>query len=112
MTISVWNAIAIFAVIAIVTWITRALPFAVFGNKKELPKFVTYLGKVLPGAMMATLIIYCLKSIDLTKFPFGLAELFSIVAVAVIHIWKRNIFWSIAGGTLCYMILIRTILPF
>ena len=112
MTISIWDAIAIFAVIAVVTWITRALPFVVFGNKKELPKFVTYLGKVLPGAIMATLVIYCLRLVDLTEFPFGLTELISVAVVVIVHLWKRNIFWSIAGGTLCYMILVRTILAY
>ncbi|MDD4923230.1 MAG: AzlD domain-containing protein [Dehalococcoidales bacterium] len=109
MAIGVWDAIAIFAVIAVVTWITRALPFALFGNKKAVPKLISYLGKVLPGAIMATLVIYCLRLIDLTEFPFGLAELLSVIVVAAIHIWKRNIFWSISSGTLCYMILIRTV---
>jgi branched-subunit amino acid transport protein AzlD len=112
MTISTANAIAIFAVIAVVTWITRALPFAAFGNRKQLPEFLTYLGQVLPGAIMVTLVIYCLRSIDLTQFPFGLAELISVAAVAGLHLWKKNIFLSMAGGTLCYMILIRTILPY
>ncbi len=111
MNIPVWDAVAIFAVTAIMTWITRALPFMVFGNKKELPRFINYLGKVLPGAIMATLVIYCLRSIDLTEFPFGLAELISVAVVVVVHLWRKNIFWSIAGGTLCYMILIRTIFP-
>ncbi len=112
MTISVWYAIAMFAVIAVVTWITRALPFAVFGNRKRVPEFLTYLGQVLPGAIMITLVVYCLRAVDLTRFPFGLAEIISIVIVAGIHLWKKNIFLSMAGGTLCYMILIRSILPY
>ena len=112
MTISVWDAVAIFAVTAVATWVTRALPFLIFGNKKELPKFVTYLGRVLPGAIMATLVVYCLRLINLTAFPFGLAELISVAVVVILHLWRKNIFWSMAGGTLCYMILIRTIFPF
>ncbi|MFA5629373.1 MAG: AzlD domain-containing protein [Dehalococcoidales bacterium] len=112
MSVSVWYAIAVFATVAVCTWVTRALPFMVFGNKKELPPFVTYLGKVLPGAIMATLVIYCLRAIDLTRFPFGLAELISVAFVVVVHLWRKNMFWSIGGGTLCYMILIRTVFPF
>jgi len=112
MTISVWHAIAIFAVTAVMTWVTRAVPFVIFGKRKEIPKFITYLGKALPGAIMATLVIYCLKSINLTEFPFGLAELISVAAVVILHLWRKNIFWSIAGGTFCYMILIRTVFPF
>ncbi len=109
MTISVWDSIAIFAVIAVVTWLTRALPFAIFGNKKGIPEIVSYPGKVLPGAIMATLVIYCLKYIDLTEFPFGLAELISVAVVVAVHLWRKNIFWSIGGGTLCYMLLSRTV---
>jgi branched-subunit amino acid transport protein AzlD len=109
MTIGVWYAIAIFAVIAVVTWITRAFPFIVFGKTKRVPELIGYLGKVLPGAIMATLVIYCLRFIDLTEFPFGLAEFISVAVVAIVHLWRKNIFWSIGGGTLCYMILIRTI---
>ena len=82
MTISVWHAIAIFAVTAVMTWVTRAVPFVIFGKRKEIPKFITYLGKALPGAIMATLVIYCLKSINLTEFPFGLAELISVAVLS------------------------------
>jgi branched-subunit amino acid transport protein AzlD len=109
MTIDVGYSIAIFAVAAVMTWITRALPFVVFGKKKEMPQFITYLGKVLPGAIMATLVVYCLRSLDVTVFPFGLAELISVAVVVIVHLWRKNIFWSMTSGTLCYMILIRTV---
>ena len=104
------HAILTVAVVALTTWLTRALPFAVFG-KRRLPRIVVYLGRVLPPAIMAALVVYCLKGLDLTKFPFGLAEIASVALVALVHLWKKNALLSIFLGTACYMILIRTAFP-
>ncbi len=111
MSISVQESVAIMAVIAACTWCTRALPFLLFGRKKQLPGMVVYLGEVLPAAIMSILVVYCLKSVKLTAYPFGLAELLSVGAVALLHLWKKNTLLSIGGGTVCYMILIRTVFP-
>ena len=104
------QAILIIAVTALVTVLTRALPFVAFG-KRPLPRIVLYLGRVLLAAIMAALVVYCLKDLDFTRFPFGLAEILSVVVVAVMHSWKRNSLLSIGIGTACYMVLIRTIFP-
>ena len=42
------------AVIAIVTLLTRAVPFLIFG-KRELPQLIKYMGNVLPPAIMIIL---------------------------------------------------------
>ncbi|HIQ82560.1 MAG TPA: AzlD domain-containing protein [Candidatus Pullichristensenella stercorigallinarum] len=102
------NAVYVIAVTALVTVLTRFLPFAVFG-KRPLPRVVVYLGRVLPPAIMAALVVYCLKDIDLTAFPFGLAQLISVAVTALVHLWRRNTLLSIALGTACYMVLIRTV---
>lgn len=102
------NAVYVIAVTALVTVLTRFLPFAVFG-KRPLPRVVVYLGRVLPPAIMAALVAYCLKDIDLTAFPFGLAQLISVAVTALVHLWRRNTLLSIALGTACYMVLIRTV---
>ena len=102
------NAVYVIAVTALVTVLTRFLPFAVFG-KRPLPRVVVYLGRVLPPAIMAALVVYCLKDIDMTAFPFGLAELISVAVTALVHLWRRNTLLSIALGTACYMVLIRTV---
>ena len=102
------NAVFVIAVTALVTVLTRFLPFAVFG-KRPLPRVVVYLGRVLPPAIMAALVVYCLKDIDMTAFPFGLAELISVAVTALVHLWRRNTLLSIALGTACYMVLIRTV---
>ena len=102
------NAVYVIAVTALGTVLTRFLPFAVFG-KRPLPRVVVYLGRVLPPAIMAALVVYCLKDIDLTAFPFGLAQLISVAVTALVHLWRRNTLLSIALGTACYMVLIRTV---
>lgn len=94
-------------VMAAVTALLRFLPFMVLGKRKT-PPFVEYLGKVLPYAVMAMLVVYCLKGIDFTRAPFAIPEIISVVVVALLHVWKRNTLLSIVLGTACYMILIRT----
>ena len=84
------HAVLLIAVTALVTIVIRAIPFVLFGGDKELPASVRYLGQVLPPAIMAALVIYCLKGVDLTVMPRGLAELLAVAVVAVLHLWKRN----------------------
>lgn len=109
MTIDSGSSIAILFVVASVTGFARAIPYLLFGGKKELPTTVHYLGSVLPASIMMILVVYCLRNIDLTSFPFGLAELLSIAIVIVAQVTKKNTFLSILLGTGCYMILIRTV---
>lgn len=96
-------------IIALVTAALRFIPFLIFNGNKPIPKFVEYLGRVLPYSIMAMLVVYCLKGISFRKAPFGLPEIFSVVIVAMLHIWKRNTLLSIIGGTVCYMLLIQFI---
>jgi branched-subunit amino acid transport protein AzlD len=98
----------VIAITALVTWLTRALPFLVFG-KRQLPKMMQYLGKVLPCAIMVILVFYCIRNIRLTQYPYGQAEIISSIAVILAHIWRKNMYISIIVGTVCYMVLIRTI---
>ena len=96
-------------IIALVTAALRFIPFLIFNGNKPIPKFVEYLGRVLPYSIMAMLVVYCLKGISFRKAPFGLPEIISVVIVVVLHIWKRNTLLSIIGGTVCYMLLIQFI---
>lgn len=103
------HPIAIIAVAAAATLFIRAIPFVIFGGKREVPETVTYLGKVLPPAIMVILVIYCIKSINLFSGNHGIPELLSIAVVAGLHIWKRNTLLSIACGTILYMILVQVV---
>lgn len=93
------------AVMALVTMALRFLPFLVF--RKQTPPYITYLGKVLPTAIIGMLVIYCLKDISIIGAPYGIPELFSVGCVAGIQVWKRNSILSILIGTAVYMVLIR-----
>ena len=97
------------AVIALVTMLLRFLPFVIFSGRKTTPPFVAYLGKVLPYAIMAMLVVYCLRQIRFDAAPHGLPELIACAAVAALHLWKRNTLFSIVGGTACYMLLVQLV---
>ena len=97
------------AVVVLGTAATRFLPFLVFPAGKPTPKYIQYLGKVLPAAVFGLLVIYCLKDVDILGGSHGIPELISIVLVIVLHVWKRQMLLSIAGGTICYMFLVQAI---
>ena len=100
---------ALVAVMALVTAGLRFLPFLFFGEKRETPKLITYLGQVLPYAIMGMLVVYCLKGITPLDYPYALPELLACAAVVVLHLWKRNTLLSIAGGTALYMLLVQVV---
>lgn len=91
------------------TMATRFLPFLVFSSKKPTPLYIQYLGKALPAAVFAMLIIYCLKNVHFLSGNYGIPELLSILFVILLHLWKRQMLISIAGGTVCYMLLVQFI---
>ncbi len=101
--------LAMTAAAALVTALLRFAPFLIFGKGKQTPPVISYLGKVLPFAIMGMLVVYCLKDISLRSAPFGIPELLSCAVVVLLHLWKRNTLLSIAGGTVFYMILVQTI---
>ncbi|MBQ9326909.1 MAG: branched-chain amino acid transporter permease [Solobacterium sp.] len=94
---------------AIATMCTRFLPFLLFGGKKEVPPIILYLGKALPSAVFAMLVVYCLKSVSVTSFPFGIPELIGITVTVVMHLWKKNTLLSMFAGTLVYMLLVQLV---
>ena len=94
---------------AAVTFLTRALPFLLFGRGERVPKVVLYLGQYLPPAVIAMLIVYCLRSIDLFSGTHGLPELLCVTVCALLHLWKRNELLSIFGSTILYMVLVQVV---
>ena len=103
------HAVLIVAVVSLVTIGLRYLPFLIFNGKRTTPEFITYLGRILPYAIMGMLVVYCLKGITITDAPYGLPELIACVAVVLLHLWKRNTLISIVGGTACYMLLVQMV---
>ena len=98
---STWQIIGIILMSACITVLLRALPFLIFNGNKTLPKPVQTLGRYLPPAIMAVLIVYCLKD------GTGVWQLLAVVVVAVSYKWKHNTFLSILLGTVCYMVFLR-----
>ena len=94
---------------ALVTMLTRFLPFLMFRADKPTPKYVRYLGKALPAAIFGMLVVYCLKNVNVFTGSHGLPELIAIALVVGLHLWKRNMLLSIGGGTVCYMLLVQWI---
>ena len=101
--------ILLIVVVGLVTALTRFLPFLIFGEKRKTPEIVTYLGKVLPFAIMGMLVVYCLKDVEFLSAPFGAPELISIAITAGLHIWRRNSLLSIGIGTVSYMMLVQLV---
>lgn len=93
--------------VSVGTMSMRFLPYAIFPAGKETPKFIQYLGKVLPGAVFGMLMIYCLKDVNILGGSHGLPELIALCVVVGLHLWKKQMILSMAGGTIVYMLLIR-----
>ena len=91
------------------TQITRWLPFLMFPENKQPPKVVLYLGRVLPPAMMGLLVVYCFKNVSWLSGSHGAPELLAVAAVMILHLRKKNVLLSIAGGTALYMILVQAV---
>ena len=101
------HAAALVAVMAGVTMLLRALPFLIFREGRTTPAYISYLGNVLPQAIIGMLVIYCLKDMTFAQAPYGCPELIAGTAVVALQAWRRNSLVSILSGTALYMILIR-----
>ena len=101
------HAAALVAAMSVMTILTRFLPFIVF--RKNTPRYITYLGKVLPPAIIGMLVIYCLKDVSLLAKPFGIPELIAAACVVGLQVWKRNSLISILSGTVVYMVLVQMV---
>ena len=105
---STLHAIILIAVMAVITFALRALPFLIFG-KRETPKFIIYLSKVLPYAIMGMLVVFCFKNVKPLQAPYGIPELIAAAITVVLHVWKRNTLISILFGTVSYMLLVQLV---
>ncbi|MCC8122559.1 MAG: AzlD domain-containing protein [Oscillospiraceae bacterium] len=103
------QAVAAIAVMATVTLLTRAVPFLLFDRGEKPPKLILYLGRVLPPAVIAMLIIYCLRNVQVTEVTSWAPQLIAMAAVVLLHVWKKNNLLSIFGGTILYMVLVQAV---
>lgn len=101
------HALLIVLICAGVTLLLRAAPFFFFGGKDGVPRIVTKLGGMLPAAIMAALVVYCLKGVPFGTFADGARQILAAAVVVAVHLLRRNTLLSIAAGTAVYMLLIR-----
>ncbi|MBE5771216.1 MAG: branched-chain amino acid transporter permease [Clostridia bacterium] len=92
---------------ALATVLTRFLPFLIFSEKRKTPPFIQYLGRALPAAIFGMLVVYCLKNVNFLAGSHGVPEAIGIAVTVLLHLWKRQMLLSIAGGTVCYMLLVQ-----
>lgn len=91
------------------TMATRFLPFLIFGENRPTPRYISFLGKALPAAVFAMLVVYCLKDVSVLTGSRGIPEAIAIAATVLIHLWRRQMLLSVAGGTVVYMLLVQLI---
>ena len=101
------QTLVIVLVIAAITFLTRALPFAIFSRAKSTPPYIAFLGRYLPMAIIGMLVVYCFKDAEPLQAPYALAEILATLTVLALHLYKRNLLLSIVGGTGVYMFLVQ-----
>ena len=107
MSMTLLERIITIGMVVLGTMMTRFLPFLIFPSGRPTPSYVRYLGKVLPSAAIGLLVVYSIKDVTFVSGNHGVPELISIAIVAILHVWKKNMFLSIASGTLVYMVLVQ-----
>lgn len=95
------------AVMALITALLRFLPFLIFKGKSSTPPLVEKLGRLLPSAVIAMLVVYCMKDVNFSATAGYLPAIIASLLVGVLHIWKRNTLLSVISGTVCYMLLVQ-----
>ena len=103
------HAMVLILTMMVGTMATRFLPFLLLGDKRQTPPFISYLGKVLPYAIMGMLVVYCLKGVSVTQLSSLTPAALGVGITAGLHFWKHNTLISIIGGTVCYMLLVQMV---
>jgi len=106
MSKTLYIALAIL-IVAACTWLTRAVPYLLFGGRRGVPALVKHLASALPEAIMVILVVYCLRDTDFTAAPAWLPQFAAVLSVVLLQAWKKNALLSIFAGTALYMALIR-----
>ncbi len=108
-----WTSVGMIAAMAGITALTRYAPFIFFGRGKEPAKWIKYLGKYLPPALMSALIIYCLSTVNFLDGSHSITDtvcMLICIAVAMgLHAWRGNVLLSIGVSTVLYMVLVQTV---
>ena len=104
MSTGAWIAILISAAC---TLGMRALPFLLFREGRPMPEWLARLGRMLPAAVMAVLVVYCLRDGLTHPMENGLAQALGVAVVCVSYRWKHSTFLSILLGTTAFMLVLH-----
>lgn len=97
------------AVAAILTYVTRIIPFLLF-RTREPSALIKYIELNMPLMIMVILVFYALKDVKWESYPYGLAEIIGVSVAIALHVKFKNALLSIFVATLTYMILIQNVL--
>lgn len=89
-------------IFAIINYALRALPFIVL-RRRQMPPWLAYLSKGLPGAIMAILVVYNLRNTSFTRPPYGIPEIIAIIVTIAVHHWKESMVFTLVVGTGVYV---------
>lgn len=92
---------------ALVTYGLRGAVFIIFSDEEKMPLWLKKLGDLLPSAVMAILVVYCLRSAVNDLTGSGIPGIIAALISALTFKWRHNTFLSIIIATAAYMILIR-----
>ncbi|MCC8167159.1 MAG: AzlD domain-containing protein [Planctomycetes bacterium] len=106
-TMTMWEQVVTIAMVVLGTMATRFVIFFIFSGGRSTPDYIKYLGKMLPAAAFGLLVIYCFRNVSLFSGDHAVPELAAAALTAGLHLWRRNMLLSMAGGTIFYMVLIR-----
>ncbi|MBR0127208.1 MAG: AzlD domain-containing protein [Firmicutes bacterium] len=102
-------ALITIVICGLVTQALRFLPFALFSGGRGTPRYVAWLGKVLPYAIMGMLCVYCLRDVTFSAASGWAPSAIAVALVIALQAWKHNSLLSIGAGTICYMFLVQAV---
>lgn len=112
MTMNITQQIITIDMVVLGTMLTRFLPFIVFPSGKPTPKYIQYLGKVLPSAVIGFLVIYCFKDVRLLSGSHAIPEFLGVTVVVLLHFWKKHVSLDSCGNDSLHVISQYSSLPY
>jgi len=96
---------AMVLVSAAITWVLRALPFAVLVPMRR-SAVVRYLSLHMPLGVMVILAFYTVRHVPAAGAVPGWSALAALAVTVGLHLWRRNILLSIVAGTLTNVLIV------
>ncbi|MBO3723544.1 AzlD domain-containing protein [Actinomyces bowdenii] len=91
------------AVVALITFACRILPFALLRGRRRSP-LLEFLSHAMPLGVMVVLVAYTLSGVSAAPASWAPAVC-GIGATAGLHLWRGSIALSLIGGTGAYVAL-------